>query len=639
MKSFFRNLFRQKPAQPSAQTDAEPAAAKPSPQPAFEPYKKGDVIGGEYLVQGTLGMGGFGVVLLTTNRRTKEIFALRTFRDEFLADASTQEAFKKEALLWVNLEEHPFILAATGVVTFSERLFVVMDYIAPDAEGRVNLADHLRSGKPIRTERAMEWAIQFCMGMEHANAHGIRCHRDIKPANILIARNGALKIADFGLAAVAERPRELTALQRIAVEYGKEMGVKILLGLPKNAPGQNRTSITHGQDGAFGFSIMQAEGKMVCGTPGYMAPEVYRGETADVRSDIYAFGLVLWQLAAGSASPPFIGPYRGSAEEFMRATYEQQMSGRVPAVSEPLRVVVERCLNPNPSQRYSNFSELCGVLQSIFQRLNGHRVTPPTPDENTVGFWCNKGAALVELGQIDEGFACLDKALALDRRDTKTWCAKGVCFFILERHEEALGCFENALAIDPKGAVAWVNKGGVLKQLGRHVDALACYDSALAIDSGLLSAWNNKGKLLNFFAFHEEAISCFDKVLGIDPRDSAAWCNKGRTLGLLERHEEAIACFDKAIANEPGGAMAWNNKGASLDALGRLEEAIACYEKALEIDPRHVMAWFNKAGSENTIGRTADTIKSYSKFLEFAPPLYAEQVAYVRGILRDLQSR
>lgn len=85
--------------------------------------------------------------------------------------------------------------------------------------------------------------------------------------------------------------------------------------------------------------------------------------------------------------------------------------------------------------------------------------------------------------------------------------------------------------------------------------------------------------------------------------------------------------------------MVWNNNGASLDALGRLEEAIACYEMALEIDPRHVMAWFNKAGSENTIGRTADTIKSYSKFLEFAPPLYAEQVAHVRGILKDLQSR
>lgn len=417
------------------------------------------------------------------------------------------------------------------------------------------------------------------------------------------------------------------------------MGVKILISSPKNASGPNRTSITHAQDGAFGFSIIQAEGKMVCGTPGYMAPEVYRGETADVRSDIYAFGLVLWQMAVGSASPPFIGPYRGGAEEFMRATYEQQMSGRVPAVSESLRVVVERCLNPNPSQRYSNFSELCGALQSIYQRLTGRRVTPPTPGENTVASWYNKGAALVALGQIDEGFACFDKALALDPRDTKTWCAKGFCFFELERHEDALGCFEKALAVDPKDAVAWVNKAGALKQLGRHVDALACYESALAIDSALLSAWNNKGKLLNFFAFHEEAISCFDKVLGIDPRDSAAWCNKGRTLGLLERHEEAVACFDKAIANDPRDAMVWNNKGASLDALGRLEEAIACYEMALEIDPRHVMAWFNKAGSENTIGRTADTIKSYSKFLEFAPPLYAEQVAHVRGILKDLQSR
>jgi serine/threonine protein kinase len=365
MKKFFQNLFGIEPPPKDVQKRAEPAAVRPSPLPPFEPFKKGDVIGGEYLVHGTLGMGGFGVVLLTTDRETNQFCALKTFRDEFLADASTQEAFKKEALLWVNLEEHPFILVARWVVTFSGRLFVAMDYVAPDAEGRVNLADHLRSGKPIRTERAVEWAIQFCMGMEHANAHGIRCHRDIKPANILITGNGTLKIADFGLAAIAERRPELTERQRIIEELCKNAGMEVAFTSQKNPAGQNRAFIAQGQNGEFGFSIMQTEGKIMCGTPGYMAPEVYRGEAVDVRSDIYTFGLVLWQMAAGSASPPFIGTFHGDIEGFIRATYEQQMSGRVPTVNGPL--VVCQPWNDGIWKKCSVLSAQCSVLRTDSQ--------------------------------------------------------------------------------------------------------------------------------------------------------------------------------------------------------------------------------------------------------------------------------
>ena len=585
MKSFFENLFGGKPPPKDVQKRAEPAAVRPPSQPAFEPYKKGDVIGGKYEVHGTLGMGGFGVVLLATERDTNELRALKTFRDEFLADPASRDAFKKEALLWVNLEEHPFIVAARWVETFSGRLFVAMDYIAPDAERRVNLADHLRSGKPIRPERAVEWAIQFCMGMEHANAHGIRCHRDIKPANMLIARNGTLKIADFGLAAIADVRHEMSDRERIWTEQCEKAGMPLVF---LRSAEQGRAFISQGQNGEFGFSMMQSEGKMLRGTPGYIAPEVYRGETADVPSDIYTFGLVLWQMATGSASPPFIGSYRGDIESFMRATYEQQMSGRVPSVTSPLGAVIERCLNPAPSQRYSNFSELRCALEPIFQRLTGSRITIPTSGEHSVAFWCNKGGSLYALGRNIEAIACFDKALRIDPRDAMSWHNKGAALFGLGRRDEAITCLDKTLSIDPQHALAWSGKGRYLYALGRHEDALACYDKALAIEPSMLTAWSNKGSIFNALGLHEKAIPCFDNMLAIDPRDSAAWLDKGRTLGILSRHEEAIVCCDKAIAIDPRDAMALNNKGASLGMLGRHKEAIPCYEKALAIDPRHL---------------------------------------------------
>ena len=145
MKQFFGSLFGSYPA-----PKVPPVIAKASPpiiahSEPTEFYKKGDVIGGKYEVHGTLGKGGFGVVYLVYDRDLREVCALKTFRDELLADAAAREAFKKEALLWVNLEEHPFILAARWVTEIFGRLFVRMDYVPPDDTG---------AGKPGRPSGA-----------------------------------------------------------------------------------------------------------------------------------------------------------------------------------------------------------------------------------------------------------------------------------------------------------------------------------------------------------------------------------------------------------------------------------------------------------------------------------------------------
>jgi serine/threonine protein kinase len=110
MKAFFGSLFG-KEQQPGREAKpAAPARREPPPQEAPELYKKGDVIGGKYEIHGSLGKGGFGVVYLAYDCRIKVVCALKTFRDELLADAAARGAFKKETLLWVNLEEHPVTL-------------------------------------------------------------------------------------------------------------------------------------------------------------------------------------------------------------------------------------------------------------------------------------------------------------------------------------------------------------------------------------------------------------------------------------------------------------------------------------------------------------------------------------------------
>lgn len=424
MRRFLGSLFGKGHGPPKAQTGAGVAHRNTTQPKGHELYNKGDVIAGKYEIYEMLGKGGFGVVYLAYERGTGALVALKTFRDELLVDPMAREAFKKEAMLWVNLEEHPFILAARWAQVVFGRLFVQMDYIARDAQGRVNLADHLvKAGGPLDTTQALEWAIQFCLAMQHANAHGIACHRDIKPANILITQHGALKISDFGLAAAAEVAGRGSTTGSFLSANGGEAGL--------------------------GFSLTQANGKVRCGTPGYMAPEVYSFEGADVRSDIYSFGLVLWQIAAGSPVPPFTVQWRGDMESFLHGIYEQQIVGRVPSVEGPLKPVIERCLKPRPSDRYGSCAELRAALDSIYERRLGRKFELPELGKKTADSWNQKGGSLAALGRQEEAIACYDKALAIDPRHPLGWANKGVSLHALGRHEEAIDCYDRALSIVP----------------------------------------------------------------------------------------------------------------------------------------------------------------------------------------------
>jgi len=505
MRRLFDGFFRKGQRLPAGQEGGEAVRGMEGQRESVELYKKGDMIGPSYHVLGTLGGGGFGIVYLVHVRETEEVCALKTFRCEWLADASVREAFKKEACLWVNLGRHPFILTAEWVEEVSGRLFVLLEWVAPDAQGRVSLADHLAgAGGPLDTNQVLTWAIQFSFGMEHARAHGVLCHRDIKPANMLITDDGTLKITDFGLA--------------VAAEFAW-----------RGSSGRSGSLVTGSAEGGFGFSLTQAGGKMRCGTPGYMAPEVYCHEGADIRSDIYSLGLVLWQMTVGSRVPPFMVPWRGDMEGYLRGIYDQQMALRVPRMKGPLGEVIGRCLQPKPSERYRSFEELRGVLEPMLKQRTGRKFEIPQTGAGTAASWHKKGASLGTLG----------------------------------RHEEAIECFDKALAIDPRSAVAWSGKGVPLRALGRHEEAIECFDKALAIDPRCAAAWNSKGLALRTLGRLEEAIECHDKVLAIDPRSAYAWHNKGMALAALGRGEEAIGCFDQAVTIDPRCAAAWGGKGVT----------------------------------------------------------------------------
>jgi serine/threonine protein kinase len=197
---------------------SEPAQPLRSPQSPIEApmhsYSKGDVIGNKYEVHDVLGKGGCGIVYLVYCLESGSVYALKSFLDKFIANLGVRDRFKKEALVWVNLGRHPFIVNAHFIDEISGRLFIATEYIAAGENGFNSLETYLQNLQPT-LEQSLLWAIQFCHGMEYSYSKGIKAHRDIKPANILINVDGNVKISDFGLAGVIDT--NMSLLQNVKI--------------------------------------------------------------------------------------------------------------------------------------------------------------------------------------------------------------------------------------------------------------------------------------------------------------------------------------------------------------------------------------------------------------------------------------
>lgn len=575
-------------------------------------YRKGDFIGRDYEVFGVLGRGGFGVVYLVYSRQSGAVYAFKTFRDEYLADEAIRDRFRREAQIWVNLERHPYLVRAHFVDDVAGRLFIAMEYIAPGDEGLNSLEGYLRR-RPPGLAQSLRWAIQFCYGMEYAFSKGVRAHRDVKPANILISQDGTVKIADFGLAGVLGAP---------GGGSGEAPGARAGRSGSGEAPDRRPDIAITAQDGRVGLSVQTLRGTGF-GTPTHMPPEQFtEAATCDMRSDIYSFGVVLYQMAAGRL--PFLAaaPRNASPGEGARFWWEMHRLHReapVPRVETPLWPCIRRCLEKEPSARYRSFGELRLELERLLERESGEVVRPPEPGELEAWEWTQKGGSLHHLGLDEEALRCYDKALGLDPGNALIWSNRAGSLYALDRMEEAVQCCDRALAISPGLAPALSNKGTVLQALGRYEEAVRCYDQALEARPRDPVAWTNRGNALRSLARYEEAVRSYDRALEVDPRLALAWSGKAGSLHELGRYEEAVASYDQVLALEPHQSGAWNNRGRSLYCLQRLREALESYDRALALDQREGASWNGKGRCLHDLGRFAEALGCFDRAVEYGP--------------------
>ncbi len=319
-----------------------------------------------YRVLEVIGGGGMGMVYKAEDLKLGRRVALKFLPAELTSDPLSLRRFEREAQTASSLN-HANICTIHAIEEFEGLPFIVMELLEGETlRDRLAASSAETKADPLPLAEVLEIAAQICNGLAAAHSKGI-IHRDIKPANIFLTRQGAVKILDFGLAKLAA-----TDDQEEENDKGHSKG-------QAHATSQFSASTREKSSAA----IQEADASltrtgMAIGTAGYMSPEQIKKERLDARTDIFSFGLVLYEMATGQR--PFTGH---TAETVHEAILHQAL---VPAhnlkaaIPASLDAIIAKALKKDRSQRYQSAADLAADLETFQGRENRGRKRRPLRD-------------------------------------------------------------------------------------------------------------------------------------------------------------------------------------------------------------------------------------------------------------------
>ena len=517
---------------------------------------------GRYEIVAPIGAGGMGQVWRAHDTRLNRDVAIKVLPAEFASDPQRQERFEREARATAALS-HPNILAVHDVGTHDGAPYIVEELV----EGE-SLRERLRRGVLPAAEVA-ELAVQIARGLAAAHEKRI-VHRDPKPDNVIVTRDGVAKVLDFGLAkfvAPAPSPRDakLTHVPTSATELGA-----------------------------------------VLGTAAYMAPEQALGRVVDERADVFAFGILLYELLTGRR--PFSG---GTATEIVAAILKDAPDPLPESVPERLRTVVARCLAKEPDQRFPSAREALAALREGAGAAPVVPVAAPVPQRPRHRVAVAVAAAVLVLGAL--ATALWLQRTRSERRATVVGRAAKV---MVGRFENQTG--DPSLAPVAAMAVESVTQGlveqGELEVVpasgdGRTVDDATLCRSALAAGAGTVVSGNIylAGDELELRARVTDAAAS-EPVFALRP-ERGSRSDAGRVVERVRQRVMTAVALHLGRAPALGGITtaplypAYQEFLAGAMSMGVDPKAVIRHlEKAAELDPEfwhpqlRLMSWYYTTG-------------------------------------------
>lgn len=536
-----------------------------------------------YRILEQIGAGGMGVVFRAHDERLDRDVALKVLPPGVVVEMAARRRFHKEALTLSKLN-HPNIATVHDFDTEDGTDFLVEELI----EG-LSLDAMLASG-PLSEKEIIHLGSQLVDGLAAAHEQGV-IHRDLKPANVRVTPDARLKILDFGLAIMLRGEASPTAV-----------------------------------------TASLSENKPLAGTLPYMAPEQLLGGKLDARTDIWATGCILYEMATGRR------PFLGSGPALTDAILHQQppaLRKMNPAISAGLGGVIEKCLDKDPRKRYLSAREI------------GVDLRRATSAPMSVGMWLRLrhwltvpavAAALlvVGMGIRQEVFRRSPSAEVLPGVTAQAPAAAHESYLAgmkyLERWdkpanlESAIGLFEQAVRADPGFALGFSALGEAhwakyrVDHDARWIDeAERDCKRAAELNSQLPAVYVTLARVHNGKGQYNLALQEIQRALKLEPLDPDAMLGEAAVYSSMGQADQAESGYRKAAVLRPQAWDGFYELGVFYYRQHRYPEAVAEFERVLEITPDNAMAHATLGGVMQLLEENAEAEKHLKWSIELQP--------------------
>jgi serine/threonine-protein kinase len=555
-----------------------------------------------YELRARLGEGGFGEVYEAWDTRLHRSVAIKTIRHG--GTASTD--LVREARLAASLRHAAFV-KVHAVEDDGKRQFIVMELV----QGRTlkRILEH--GAVPVST--ALDWIGQVAEAMRYAHATGL-VHGDIKPSNLMVQDDGRVRILDFGLA----MHHDALATETVSL-------------------GTNSSS----------------EQTDPQGTIAYMAPERLQGATPDQRADVYALGVILYEVVCGKR--PFT-TLRGLA--LAAALIQASSDGwdYPEGVNTPLIALIRAMTARQPEQRINDMGEVVQRLREQDRPGPEETNALPTPRGRqrrvakiAAGILLTTAAAGIVWWQGASHLGALEPTLrqALTPYSESSEMAQALTSLRFFDRPGALdaaqGHFERVLARSPDNAaaVAGISLVHSLRYAGDRQDetwlrkADASAQQALRLDNQLALAHVASAAVRAGQGRFDDAAAACDRALGLDPTNQFAWYVKAETLRHARRYPDARATLAEAIRRFPHERVFLDELGSVEYEQGNDAAAEQLFRRSIALEPDAVVAYANLAGTLLRENRTDEAARVLQQGLQLRPyvTLYANlgNILFLRG--------